>query len=286
MRVGVAGWGVLAWGLVALGGCAYDVQQSSLVPAAVPPPPTTHEGRADVYAGHGTVVFLSRPELAPNSEAGLWIPRHQVDGQAGFRLHRRGRFRLHYRESIWRGAMKAAPTTLPNPRRDAHVMGTGYAFRAGGFGEPWMIDFGFDLAVAVIPSWIHAEPTTHCTVDCVPRTEVQIDAVPVFGTWVSWRQQVSPVVALRLGMTLQTHPTNQQSFGSDSPSAKVYVGAPNLLLDAGAELRLTDWLRAIVTVTLPTTAAPVRYGPILGFGLRAVLEEPRPASGRATGRQP
>lgn len=265
-------WVAVAWGLVALQGCAYDVQQSSLVPAAVPPPPTTHEGSADLYVGHSTVAFLSRPELAPNEEAGLWIPRHQVDGQMGVRLHRRGRLRLYYRESIWRGAMKAAPTTMPNPRRNAHVAGTGYAFRAGGFGEPWSVNFGFDLAVAVIPSWVHVEPTSWCTRDCVARTEIQTDIVPIFGASISSRYRVTSALALRMGLALQTHPTNQQSFSSNSTSAAVYVGAPNLLIDAGMEVGFTDWLRGVVNVTVPATAAPVRYGPIIGLGLRAVFE--------------
>jgi hypothetical protein len=265
------------WLQGALHACTtYRVQQSSLVPMAVPPSPARFDSRGDALLGGSTVAHVGQPDLFPSDEAGLYVPRIQGEGQVAVRAHRRGSVRLLYREGFHRGALPSHPTLMPNPGRNTRAAGAGYAFRLGGFGERWSVDLAAELMVAGIPSYVHVT-----TDDDPVRTVLQYDLVPVFSGSIVASHEISSQVRVFCQFALQTHPTNRRDFTSTRPRGEVYMGAPNLILGIGFEMDANDWLSLLPQLHWPATAAPVRYGPIITLALRARFGDP-PARSEGT----
>jgi hypothetical protein len=255
---------------VCLGCTTYRVQQSSLVPAAVPPPPARFDSRGDLFLGNGTVAHIGAPELFPSEDAGLYVPRTQLDGQMAVRLHRRGALRLLYREGFQQGAIATFPTLIDAPERNVRTGGLGYVVRLGGFGEAWSVDIGFELLMANIPSnvLITSDAGVH------RRSGLQIDMVPVFSNWLLASHRISDHARFFYQLALQTHPTNQRDFTSTSPRGEVYVGELNVVVGLGFEVDVNHWLSVVPQVHWPATAKPIRYGPIIALGFRARFGDP------------
>jgi len=262
-----------------MSGCAssvYRVQTASFVPIpALPPPPSTR-GDADLYLGDNTVAFMSRPNLAPNENAGLYLPRTQLDAAVSF--HPGGSStggRLVYRHAFSGGAFEAAPTTLPNPNTDAFAPGLGLSLHADlGADGQFGLDVIADLMLASIPSFVRV---TCVEGACTPgeivdehtqRDEVFLASGAVFMTY-TWNQRSRIFVAL----AFQNHPTNIGDFETidRTPEVEPDEGPVNFLVGAGADIVLTDWLSLVPQIQTSVTARPVRYGPIFGIGLRGTF---------------
>ena len=254
------------WMLV---GCAtFDVQQSSLVPAATPPPPASFDRVADVYAADTTVVFLDEPERSPNETAGLWIPRHQIDGAIGVRFGRYMGMQLTYRQGLSAGAMRAAPTTLQNPGRDVRAAGIGMSFRVPLGDEPLELHVSWHNALVQVPSHVEATCVSFCGAPGSTTVRDEVDGVLMLSAGASLQWSFDEAGRGWLGLVGQTHPTNQERFASGDTDAEVEMGPLNLLASIGVEIELVEGFSVIPQLQVPITARPVRYGPILGLGLR------------------
>ena len=259
--------------------CAtYDVRQSSLVPAATPPPPPSFERRADLYVADTTVLFLDEPERAPNETAGLWIPRHQLDGALSVRFGRYMGMRLTYRQGLSAGAMRAAPTTLPNPGNDVRAVGLGMSFRVPFHGEPLELLLSWDNSLVLVPSYVEATCISWCDGSARTVTRHDVDSVPMLSAGASLQYVADDHHRAWLTLVGQTHPTNQERFESTETDAQVEMGRANLIAALGAEIHVTEGFSFVPQIQWPVTAMPVRYGPILGLGLRGSFgsEVPRP----------
>src|SRR4029077_5748594 len=110
------GFGVLGGlALLAAGCTTYHVRQSSLVPAMALPPEPVSRGVADLYLGDSTVTFLSEPEPAPDSQAGMWVARPNLELAGTLRPLENLGFRMLGMDSLSEGAIRTAPTTLHAP---------------------------------------------------------------------------------------------------------------------------------------------------------------------------
>ena len=269
---------VLALVLAAAGCVTYKVQQSSLVPAATLPPPPTASGRgiADLYVADSTVSFLLTPELAPNENAGLWIPRTQVDGALTLRPGRGLGLRLLWLDGLPQGAMAASPTTLSNP--GGNTWGVGFGFDVSSDQRaPWAVGASLDLLALTVPSHVIAVCVENCPLASIQATgHSQTDTVPLYSVAMrlTWRAGASA----RLFVTgaIKNHPTNMATFESAFPDGEVSSGRVNVLTGVGAEIQLGEWLSVVPQLQIPLTERPVRYGPIFAVGARATLGQRAP----------
>lgn len=253
----------------------YDVRQSSLVPVAAPPPPPppqlTRSG-VDAYVGDRTVTFLGRPELAPNERAGLWIPRTQLNGALSYAWPRVA-FRTVWLVGLAEGATAAAPTTLPNPGDAVIGFGPGVVVHATSPESRLTLSFGVDTLVLSVPSYVIATCTSYCDEDGLADGAVverhQRDAVSLYALSVTAGWRIDDTTTLGGVVSMQNHPTNVERFTSDAADAEVQDGPLNVIVGANVEVRIVPWLSAIAELSWPVTAEPVRYGPIVGVGLRA-----------------
>ncbi|MCA9580624.1 MAG: hypothetical protein KC416_02440, partial [Myxococcales bacterium] len=87
---------------------------------------------------------------------------------------------------------------------------------------------------------------------------------------------LTPMEGVRvfLGTTVQNHPTNAESFKTNTPGeAEVTMGDPNLIVTLGGEFSIGEWFSLIPTLQYPVTANPLRYGPIVTAGFRFTLPD-------------
>lgn len=247
-------------------GCyANQVRQSSLVPSAALPPPPSFRHRADVYVGNSSIAFIKRPELAANEEAGLWIPRHQLDGAISVRLGRWVGLRLNYRHGFSEGAIKAADTTLQKPDDDVFGVGTEVQGRIP-IDKDMDMFLSFGTTLFTVPSYLEIRPEFCDT--CVPERRQETEQVMQFSFGGAYRWRVSQLIAVWGMMNAQTHPTNRAAFSSSLPEGDVETGPMNLLFGAGAELEIVPQFHIVPMVQVPVFERPIRYGPLISVGLR------------------
>lgn len=255
--------------LLAGAGCAtYSVRQSSVVPAAMLPPPPATRGTGDLYVGDGSVTFLSGdPELAPSEHAGLWIPRTQLNGSATYRWPHVG-IRGSWLVGFPQGAMAAAPTTLRNPDQAVFGFGPGILVRPTPPGSELTLTATFDSMLVSVPSYLEATCTTGCEGARPNGAWREREALFLYSLTATTTWRASSLLDVFLTFGVQNHPTNVERFDTTELEPEVQSGPINLLVAVGAELHLTRWLSLVPQVQWPVTAEPVRYGPILSFGLR------------------
>jgi hypothetical protein len=265
----------------------YDIRQSSLVPAATAPPVPTNTGLGHAWVSDSTIVFLDPPELAPNENAGLWIPRTQVELALGF--HASDHFGMRGVGLVgapW-GAMAAAPTTLPNPGTSVFGGGLAMSFRGRGAGDRVYFDFDVACQLLSVPSYVIIDDSGSVP-SPISSGHLERDEV-----WLGWIAIVPHVVVnedvtLLGSFSLRNHPTNLASFTSTEAEAEVEEGPVNLVVALGAEVHAEEWLDIVPIVQWPVTRDPVVYGPIIGVGARATFERPgvRPSYPVAPGPRP
>jgi len=80
--------------------------------------------------------------------------------------------------------------------------------------------------------------------------------------------------AVQFTTGLRNHPTNVESFTTtdSTPNARVYEGPINVHLAATAELYANEWLSFVPVLQIPILTSPVRYGPMIGLGVRATFD--------------
>lgn len=265
-------WGSFTLALV-LGctGCtSYHVMQSSLVAPPVAPPPAADHGLLDAYVGHATVTFLSRPRRAPNDRSSLWISRHVL--QFALTVHPSPLIAFHMLgiAGLHQGALQTSSSGLPNPGGSVggYGMGASVTLPRG----PHRFLLSANLLVVSIPSY--AETTC---LDCEDGSsmfhagrgnESTVQAVSSAG----YAYRFDERFHIQLLATLQNHPTNQESFDSIAAGPEVASGPLYAGLALGAEWFPIPWLGLVPTVQWPLTQSPIRYGPIIGLGVRGLIE--------------
>ena len=259
-------------------GCTtYHVQQSSLVPAATLPAAPSPGGLVDLYLEDSTVTFLATPEQAPNSEAGLYIPRHQFQAAATFHFNEYFAFRMLGRQGLSAGAMKAAPTTLIKPGEDVRGLGQGWLASIPLSGERHRLHITADMLFMSVPSYVIAECVSGCDGVVQTRRGPQTDGVLQSSIAFAYAYRATSNVELIVTTALQTHPTNIRDFSNYAPVAEVESGPAYVIAGLGAEIHLKPYLSLLPQLSWPISRDPVVYGPVFGLGLRASVPRPTPA---------
>lgn len=251
-------------------GCgATRVQQSTLVPAATLPPPPRHDGTIDLYLEDSTVTFVSRPERAPDSNAGLWIARHNFQGE--LTLHANEYFALRFGalQSLSAGAVRATPTTIRNPGDDLRGAGFGATANVPLGQEQTRLFLVADFALLYLPSFVRTACGNCDRDDPYLAGHVDTRAVGRVAVALTLAHALSSDVRLFASGAVANHPTNREEFDSDTEAvhADVDFGPANVTVGLGAEIDVA-WLSFVPYVQWPVTADPVRYGPIVGLGIR------------------
>lgn len=271
----------LAIGCVLLSsGCvSYTVRQSALVPPPALPPSGHRVGVLDVHVTDSTVTFLSVPERAPNSDAGLWITRHLLQAGVSARMGRYLAIRAHGLVGLSDDAMAAAPTTLRNPGQHVSGFGGGVELRHGV--GPHHFNLTLDTRFLSVPTYY--EVICHDPQDleglCPDpnqggqrRQEGVLQALLT----ATYSAELHPGIRSVFAVSLQNHPTNRERFESSTPSPQVHEGPLNAVVAIGLDVDVTDWFGIVPTLQWPVTRDPVVYGPILGVGLRGSILGPQP----------
>lgn len=266
-------WAIASVLALLAGACGYtQIQQSSLVPVPTMAPPAAPRGRADLFLGHSIVTYIGTRELRPNSDAGLWLPRHQLDGSLSVRLSRFFALRLMGGGGLPDDATAAAPTTLMNPGRSTWWVGTGMILtyrHESGVG----VEVELDTSVLQVPSLLRWRDCDYWD-ECGPwRSTFQYDTVPMFAGTARVSHAPADWVVLFAGLTVRNHPTNRAAFRDLYASSSVTMGDPVLVVGLGAELTIEDVVSIIPHLAWPVAGGPVEYGPMVGLALRGRIGE-------------
>lgn len=268
MRAGPIAASVMS---LAIAGCTtFKVQQSALVPAATLPMLPSERGRLDLQFEDSTVTFLSRPKRAPNSDAGLWITRHLLQG--GFSGHLSPNIRLGFSgmAGLWQGAMRAAPTTLANPERTAGGLGPGVS---GTFplGEHDHLHVSLDALLLSIPTRVFSRCVSFC--EDVPEVRAGTGRETILQTSfaLAATHDVSRTVRLAARVGVRNHPENHEEIENGDGTAEVDHGPIYVIAGFSTDFALNEWLNVVPTLQWPLSRSPVRYGPILSLGVRGTM---------------
>ena len=246
------------------------VQQSTLVPALTMPPPPREDRVVDVYLEDATVTFLSQPQRAPNSDAGLWVTRHKFQGAVSVHASKHMALRILGYEALSAGAMKAAPTTLQNPGRNTRGVGFGFAASLPVGSPATQLHIVTDLVFAEVPSYVR-RVCEDCEDPSPQRGRIDVDPMAIASLCLFGSHRVAPGTRLRLGAGVVNHPANLEEFNNDAVVAEINDGPVNGVLSLGVEVDL-DWVSLAPQIQWPVTRDPVVYGPIVGLGVRAGFE--------------
>jgi len=264
-------------------GCtSYRVQQSALVPAAtLPPLPASAPAAVDVYLEDSTVTFVSEPERAPDSDAGLWITRHMLQAAATFHPNDYVGIRVLTPVGLQQGAMRAAPTTLQRPDKRVTGGGAGVTLSVPWFGGSQQMHFTGELHLLSIPTRAIATCEFNCTGASPERITHHRRFVEQAVLGVDYVVELRDGVRLALRAATRSHPTNHETISNGTGNAEVSPGPAYAIVGTSLEVQLSEWLSVTPSVQWPVTHSPVVYGPIISVGLRGTIpREPRPAAGR------
>ncbi len=251
----------------ALAGCVLStVRQSSLVPAATLPPPTDFRGTG-VTVGNSLVAGVARPTLAPDTNAGLYIPRTQFEGAISVGPQSRTELRslrVPWLVALPDGAMAGSPTTLQNPGSVAWGVGIGGAMRFLFQRERMTLDVTADLMALSVPSRLETVPSGSNPTPVVVTHDRDTTLLATLAVSVGYK--LSSAVRVFSTLAGRNHPRNLANFTATTFSgSSVGMGPFNGIIGVGAEFELTRWLSVTPQVQWPFVQNPVVYAPIVSL---------------------
>lgn len=270
-----------------LSGClakqpAYSVRRAALVPHAMPSTSSGHplERATEVSFGADTLAAPIGPSEG-DPEAGLHVPTHQVN--AGFRVKPTEKFDVGviYERGFNSGSRSLADDQPDVPRGDAAGYGVSMRYSGETSNDKLRVGLRLDLLSYSVP---YVEYRT-CISNCTMFDETEIDEgtaiVPGFAFAITPSYRTGRVTVFG-GLTVGNHPTVDKAgmeTGYDGGS-DVEVGPLNYVASVGADVAISDNVRASLVVYQPLSQAPVSYGPTLAAGLKIPLGPAPPATHR------
>jgi hypothetical protein len=273
--------GVVALGC-ALAGCAMqkEIRRSAIVPAVTPPMSTGQpidNGLVNLSLSNTTYLRSQQPMEAPQSNAGLYIPRSQWGLQALFRLGRDFGLGPKLEIGMNQGAEPIADDIAPKPE-DA-VVSFGPAFQYSlPLHKHFKLGFQLETLLAFAP---YNEFTTTGSGESV---ESGVESTLILGMALIPSFRWGPVVAFA-GIAGRNQPTNTKAeikSGEDifEDDNQVSFGPMYLVTFGGLQLRIFKRLELTTEIYYPISKDPVDYGgPALMVGLGVALGpiwKPRP----------
>ncbi|MBL4632272.1 MAG: hypothetical protein JKY56_00270 [Kofleriaceae bacterium] len=267
---------VVVTSISGLAACStYSVRRSALVPHVAP---ITRSGQAmergaESSLGVSTLVQAGAPTEVANANAGLFIPRTQVNAAFRARYNERTDVGFTWEQGLGKGATKLSPD---QPDIDAgDVYGGGIAiFHSARTRNP---DFSIGIAADIMLFSIPFIEYRTCVENCIEGTDITRGrnsiAVASLGIIPSYKLSRWTLFG---GLTARNHPTIDKGSVDNGilvSDDEVSAGDFNIIANAGAELDLGDGFRAMVHIYQPMTANPVRYKPTIGIGVTLPLAD-------------
>jgi hypothetical protein len=253
---------------IGLAGCSrYAIQQTSLVPPAVPTPIPASTVGPD-FAMLGSYVTRARD---PNrmDDASLWVTKGIVTGTFEYAF-RPVSVRVTGFSAPSSGAYRAQSDGFVNPGRPVWGGGPGVVVRIIRHSERHNLTFAADLWLAIAPSRIQSRCTEDCSFASGGGARVDRSAAFIFNQGLQYRLHIVDQFALTTSFALQTLVRNDE-FREGSRlggRSKVRMGAPHPMLDLGVEVTPWPWVSLSPIVGWIAPPGALRYGPSLSLVLR------------------
>jgi hypothetical protein len=268
-------------GLLCLGCSKYTIQQTSLVPPAIPSPVPASERGAD-FALLGSYVTRAH---SPNQmeDASLWVTRGIASGTFEYAF-RPASVRFTGFSAPSSGAWRAQPDGFDKPGRPIYGGGPGAVVRLLRESERHNFTFTGDVWLAIAPSRIDSRCTEDCDFASGGGARIDYSAAFMLNTGLQYRLRILKQIGITTSFTLQTLVRNDE-VREDSTlggRSKVRMGAPHPMLDLGVELTPAPWVSLHPLVGYVGPPGPLRYGPTLSLVLRFHVpkEERKPRAPR------
>lgn len=259
---------------VAASGCAtYSYRHAALVPTYAPPLRSgqpMEENRLEVGVGNGSVVSADEPGRGADDNAGIVVPRHDVNGQLRIRAHRNVDVGFVYDRGLDAQAVNLR-SDQPTPD-NGDVWGGGPRVMAGFDITPELrVGMVFDALLYSIPYITYST----CVADCaLPWDEATVSRgrgnVAVVGASVLPSYRIGRRLAVFAGMHLRNHPTIRLGNVGTYDDTEPEDGPLGMLVNAGAEVELGAGVRALVEVHQATREI-ASYAPTLAVSVSVPL---------------
>lgn len=260
--------------LTGLTACStYSVRRAALVPHMTPNTRSGQPVQRTVEGGLGlsTLAQAGAPSEAAKANAGLFIPRTQVNATIRRRVNDRLDVGFTWERGLSKGATKLASDQPDLNNGDVSGGGVSVYYSAPMRNPNFSIGLSTDLMAYSIP---YVEFRT-CVENCLEGTDIthgrSTQPVASLGITPSYKKDQWTFFG---GLTAKNHPTIEKGsvdngvlFSDDEVSA----GNFNVVANAGAELDLGGGFRGMVHVYQTLSADPVDYKPTLGIGLTLPL---------------
>lgn len=260
--------------LIGLGACStYSVRRSALVPHMTPNTRSGQPMQRNAEGGLGltTLAQAGAPSEAANANAGLFIPRNQVNASVRRRVNERLDVGFTWDQGLSKGATKIAADQPDLKDGDVYGGGVSMYYSAPTSNPKFSIGLSTDLMAYSIP---YVEYRT-CVENCFEGTDIShgrsTQPVASLGITPSYKNDKWTFFG---GLTAKNHPTIQKGSVDNGlllSDDEVSEGNFNVVANAGAEVELGDGFRAMVHVYQTLSADPVDYKPTLGIGLTLPL---------------
>ncbi len=272
--------------------CTESVRRAALVPNMQPIQRSGQpigDTAVELGVGSPTLVSTAEPKEAKDANAGIVLPRWEVNGALRARLTHNLDIGLIFDQGMKSGARKVNED-MPFPD-NGNVYGYGCSlFYSREVGDKLDLGLGLDVAFYSIP---YVEYRTCTGEDCILGDYTIVfedrDMVGVMALGVIPSYRVSEKLTLFAGATVRNHPTIEKSDVENSldplfDPEDVEAGPLNLVVSGGAEVQLGGGFKAMAYIFQPVTRDPVVYGPSFGLALaiplagdrRSARQQPRP----------
>lgn len=253
-------------------GCTtYTVRKAALAPHIAPPLRNGQgmgDARAEAQVGASTLMSAGAPEEGENANAGLYIPRVEMNAAMRTRVRPNVDVGFLWDHGFRQGAY-ATSEDMPEPKNGSVYGGGPSIFYSMPTGAPELrIGLGLDFMIYSIPyveyrtcvDFCDGQPYTTVTHD---RDNIGVYSLSVVPSWHSGRFTIFG------GGTMRNHPTIEKGsvegvFDSDD---EVTGGPAMLIAHAGLEMDVGGGVRAMGMVYQPLEQDPVRYMPTVGVAL-------------------
>lgn len=258
--------------LGAVMGCAacssYQVQQTSLVPAAIPSPVPAHAQGPDFAVLGSWITSAQQRDWLEDSS--LWVAKGLASGTFEYAWRAVG-VRATGFAAPSTGAYRADPNGFDNPKRLVWGGGPGLVVRLlRDEKRRHDLTLTFDTWLVIAPSRIDARCVDNCERASGAGARIDQSAAAMLNNGLQYRAHILDQLAVTTGFTLQTLVINDE-IRPDSTlggRSKVRMGAPHPLIDAGLEITPIPALTLGALVGWIGRPTPMRYGPNVMFVAR------------------
>lgn len=260
--------------ILSAAGCPTSQRRAGLMPRMQPIVRSAEpmERTAEAYVGSPTLVDPGDPEEVSGTNAGVVVPRWNLDG--GLRFSPRYGFDIGAKFDVGLDAgSRAVRDDQPDPDRDVYGAGVTTFFSAN-LGPSWRLGIAGEFLLYRIP-YVEYLTDPGGSFSIVER---EAETIPVISLGLIPGFRVSDAISIFLGINARNHPTITRSeIGVDIfDDDEVEFGPLNIVAMAGVEVKLGSGIRALAHVFQPVLMDPVLYKPAAGLSISIPLTGSRP----------